>query len=425
MSKVKIVTGILYLFQSVFCFSQETPERLMPEVGIPVEFSQFGIQEAHKIEGIETELPKEVIEDFRKFINLTLKSLTDLQNEVKKMNYLESNQEMRARLSQIETQSGSRKNDELTRFSLRRAEVIVGIFEQYSTPEEKAKSSYLFQMNRFLNETIEFGIRYNKENFSSEGKGKPKDISELARFEYAKYGLSYLLAMSKANELVINPEVQYHIYKFLLGLFRWDLYRDENKYNYRTTIIRVNDKLDALPKTFESLELNSRIAREIESILRANFKENSVGDRIALGTGKRFVYLTESGLVPETKFKPIEATLPGSKTIQRAWLDVETGFVWMYDSRCLLAKDDRPRSKEVTEERLRQALANGLAHVLDLETNYKVWINAGVGVAPKLFGYFDAQEDQLVYLVNDNVLYPEQVKELESRRLPALVVKIN
>lgn len=218
---------LIVALSSVLCsasWAAELPENVAP----PSSFD----------EGVQTGLSDAQLQGLLPWATNSKFTLEDLVDLAKRTNPTDAKNILINGIRDVVLASAPRQTELLMRYSLNRALKIIKELED--------KSSIDTQLS-VLHASVEIAIRYYNSDLEflqstiSHPEAGPKPQP------YTLFGLEYVQLLMGLDKNIFNAAAQYNISIMALGLFQWDLYRDETRAAYAPAIWKLNALLKKLP----------------------------------------------------------------------------------------------------------------------------------------------------------------------------------
>lgn len=203
-------------------------------------------------EGLETKLSQDQINEIKPWAYNSRLTLEDVYNRTKKIRDVNEIKKILVdTIQRVVLSSAPRRTELIMRYVLNRTLKIMEEMEAQTAPNVSAslRNSVTQEQVRILKLSIRMAIRYYVNDIEFINGQAQVTNKSLVNLPFAKFGIEYAKFLMWINESVMNVRAQYNIAIMALGLFQWDLYRDDpNKMLLAPAIQKIYDFLATAPQ---------------------------------------------------------------------------------------------------------------------------------------------------------------------------------
>lgn len=256
--KAKIILAA-FLFSSLV-HGQTTPKAMDPDqLTLGAKTSQFS-------EGTETTLSVQQIEEIkawagysRNLLVLVERSSKEMRDKGERIKY------MRAQIEKTVLASQKQTTELLMRYVLNRALVILEVIDRETSSDDPG---VLDAKVILLAQSVAMAMRYYDHDLTYLNKRDPKNAPALLP-AFAHFAVEYARFLSDLANSVMDASAQFQLYKIVLGLYHWDLARDNERLKYADHINRIYEFLHTLPLPQSDTEA-IQLTRQMKQVLADN-----------------------------------------------------------------------------------------------------------------------------------------------------------
>lgn len=258
-------------------------------------------------EGTETKLNPQQMEEIRRWANYSRNLMVNVERNGRTMtdkaqliSYIHQQIQKAVAASQKEN------SELLMRYVLNRALVIYDILNRET---DNADVGTLDMKLMLLEESVKMAMRYYDHDQTYLSRLNPENTQTLVP-PFATFGVDYAQFLSRLANSVLDASAQYQLYRLVLGLYHWDLYRDNERLKYADYINRIHDFLEGMPQpnsdatALQSIRQLKRLLQEtmvkspqesLAASTRSVGKEDTAKVRCELSRFSYVIYWNEQG----------------------------------------------------------------------------------------------------------------------------------
>lgn len=222
----------LVLALGVSASSAEEQILELPEIQAPKELSE---------EGLETRLDETQIARVKDWVSSSKLKIEDLlaQSALLAVDPARALVLLEVGIRGIIEEEAGKESSTFVLYTLRRGLKILEILRS-EVPELEASSLAMSKLAlTLLEESCRFAMKYYESDLAHLSAG-PDDSSSRP---FAQYGIDFAHFINTKNKSVVDASAQRRLSLLTIGLFQWDLYRDQNRTLYAYAIKKISDFL--------------------------------------------------------------------------------------------------------------------------------------------------------------------------------------
>lgn len=190
-------------------------------------------------EGTEVELANDKLRPYKSWLESTKLQLTLLQESNQTLSRQERYAKFRRGIEKVLINADQSRNELFTRYVLKRALVID------NTLIEEEQNNRIVDVRLSL---LEDSIKTALDKCESDLVYLNLEPAKQEDLNFIGFGVEYSKFLSTIARTILDSGAQYKVYRSMLGILQWDLYRDSDNKTQVANIKRIKTALESIPK---------------------------------------------------------------------------------------------------------------------------------------------------------------------------------